>query len=53
MILILNFKIRASSRTKSYMPLFRGRLLSNQDVPNIERKHGEKKGLLLFARSVI
>jgi hypothetical protein len=24
------------------MALFRGRLLSNQDVPDIERKHGKK-----------
>jgi hypothetical protein len=25
------------------MPLFRGRPLSNQDVPDIERKHGSEK----------
>jgi hypothetical protein len=25
------------------MPLYRGRLLSNQDGPDIERKHGPKK----------
>jgi hypothetical protein len=35
-------KIRAWSRLYSNMPLFQGRLLSNQDVPDIKRKHSQK-----------
>ena len=28
-----------------HMPLFRRRLLSNQNVPDMERKHGSKKNM--------
>jgi hypothetical protein len=42
MVIILTFKISACSRLNSKMLLFRGQLLSNQDIPDIERKHGQK-----------
>jgi hypothetical protein len=35
-------------RLNSNLPLFQERLLSNQDVPGIERKHGQKFLLVLF-----
>jgi hypothetical protein len=42
-VIILTFKIRARSRPNGNMPNIRGRLLSNQDVQGIERKHSPKK----------
>jgi hypothetical protein len=39
MVIVLTFEIRECSRPNGNMPLFLGRLLNNQDVPDIKRKH--------------
>jgi hypothetical protein len=41
-VIILTFKIRAWSRPNSNKPLFRGRMLSYQNVPEIEWKNCKK-----------